>query len=217
MDRIDSQDAAARHTASPQPGAEEPPLGGLLDRLATGDDAAAAEVFQLYAPYLRLIVRRRLSSRLRTRFDSSDVVQSVWADLVHGFRQGRWHFADAAHLRAFLVKVTHNRFLNRIRRHRRSLEHTQPMAAQPDSAGPAVAAARPSEIAVAEDLWEHMLAQSPPSHQEVLRLKRQGLPLAEIAARTGLHESSVRRILYNLARRFGPPRTPAGEREAPED
>jgi DNA-binding IclR family transcriptional regulator len=30
----------------------------------------------------------------------------------------------------------------------------------------------------------------------------QGVPLAEIADRTGLHQSSVRRILYELAKRL---------------
>jgi DNA-binding IclR family transcriptional regulator len=33
-------------------------------------------------------------------------------------------------------------------------------------------------------------------------MKRQGCSLAEIAAKTGFHESSVRRILYDLARRL---------------
>jgi RNA polymerase sigma-70 factor (ECF subfamily) len=42
----------------------------------------------------------------------------------------------------------------------------------------------------------------PPAHRELLRLKRQGYALAEIASRTGLHEGSVRRILYELARRL---------------
>jgi RNA polymerase sigma-70 factor (ECF subfamily) len=51
-------------------------------------------------------------------------------------------------------------------------------------------------------LWEEMLALCPPAHHELLRLKRQGLRLAEIAARTGLHPSSVRRILYDLARQL---------------
>jgi DNA-binding IclR family transcriptional regulator len=36
----------------------------------------------------------------------------------------------------------------------------------------------------------------------VLILKRQGLFLSEISARTGLHEGSIRRILYDLARRM---------------
>ena len=40
-------------------------------------------------------------------------------------------------------------------------------------------------------------------------LKSKGLKLAEIASRTGLHESSVRRILYNLARQYAEERKPA--------
>ncbi len=42
----------------------------------------------------------------------------------------------------------------------------------------------------------------PPAHRDLLDLKRRGFPLAEIATRTGLHESSVRRILYDLARKL---------------
>ncbi len=42
----------------------------------------------------------------------------------------------------------------------------------------------------------------PPAHRDLLELKRQGFPLAEIAARTGLHESSVRRIVYDLQRKL---------------
>ncbi|QJW98762.1 helix-turn-helix domain-containing protein [Frigoriglobus tundricola] len=34
----------------------------------------------------------------------------------------------------------------------------------------------------------------------MLRLRRDGLPLAEVAARTGLHEGSVRRVLRRLFR-----------------
>jgi DNA-binding IclR family transcriptional regulator len=47
-----------------------------------------------------------------------------------------------------------------------------------------------------------MVVACPPAHLEVLNLKRQGCSLDEIAAQTGFHKSSVRRILYELARRL---------------
>ena len=47
-----------------------------------------------------------------------------------------------------------------------------------------------------------MLEQCSPAHREILLLRRQGLLLSEIAERTGLHEGSIRRILYDLARRL---------------
>jgi RNA polymerase sigma-70 factor (ECF subfamily) len=60
-----------------------------------------------------------------------------------------------------------------------------------------------------------MLALCPPAHHDVLRLRREGLRLEEIAARTGLHEGSVRRILRKLARQVGfPDDNPGGPGEA---
>jgi RNA polymerase sigma-70 factor (ECF subfamily) len=179
-----------------------PSLEALLDKLRHGDEAAAEEVFRAYEPYLRLVVRRQLSRALRAKFDSADIVQSVWADLLRNFRDGGWEFPDADRLRAFLVKATRNRFIDRLRRHLAELEHAQPLPDRDADALPAAPGPDPSELLQAEELWEQLLELCPPAHVRVLWLKRQGLPLAEIAARTGLHEGSVRRILYDLARRL---------------
>ena len=61
---------------------------------------------------------------------------------------------------------------------------------------------RASQVAQGREAWERVLHACPPAHREVVRLRVSGLRLAEIAARTGLHEGSVRRILYDLARRL---------------
>jgi RNA polymerase sigma factor (sigma-70 family) len=177
-------------------------LEGLLEKLRQGDAAAATQLFLAYEPYLRLVVRRQISAALRAKFDSADVVQSVWASVLQGFRQGSWHFRDAEHLRAFLVKATRNRFLDRVRQHLRELEHEQRLVDEDDGGLPPSPHPRPGEVAQAEELWQRLLGLCPAAHVEVLHLKRQGLPLAEIAARTGLHEGSVRRILYEVARRL---------------
>jgi len=186
------------------------PLESLLEKLCSGDTEAAARVFLAFEPYLRKVVRRRLPAPLRARFDSADVVQSVWADLLTGFREAGWRFADVAHLRAFLVRATHNRFIDRARqaglpRPAEGGELEQVPAPQP----------RPSEYAQAAEVWEKLLALCPPAHREVLRLRREGLSRAEVAARTGLHEGSVRRILRGLARRLAFPSSPA-DAPAPE-
>jgi DNA-directed RNA polymerase specialized sigma24 family protein len=84
------------------------PVESLLHQLSRGDADAAQRAFVAYAPYLRMVVRRQLAPPLRARFDSTDIVQSVWADLLGGFRSGCWEFANPQQLRAFLVKVTRN-------------------------------------------------------------------------------------------------------------
>jgi RNA polymerase sigma-70 factor (ECF subfamily) len=176
------------------------PLDSLLKRLASGDGAAAESVFLAYEPYLRMVVRRQLSAGLRAKFDSVDIVQSVWADLLDRFRDSKCSFRDADHLRAFLVRVTRNRFVDRLRQHRNALEHERPLSDGELECLPSDG--RVSEVAQADELWGQMLSVCPPAHSELLRLKRQGLSLAEIAQRTGLHASSVRRVLYEIARRL---------------
>jgi RNA polymerase sigma-70 factor (ECF subfamily) len=190
------------------------PLDLLLDRLAHGDDQAAEQLLDDYGPYLRMVVRRHLPERLRAKFDSLDVVQSVWAHVLRGLRAGTWHFPDNAHLQALLVQVTRRRLVSRCRHHHSAVEHEQ--VGGPDlDALPAPVQPRPSEVAVAEELWVKMLALCPPAHQDVLRLRRQGLRLAEVAERTGLHEGSVRRILRGVARALALQEEPLAAADSP--
>jgi RNA polymerase sigma-70 factor (ECF subfamily) len=177
-------------------------LDALLEKLSAGDLDAAQEVFRDYEPYLRKVVRHHLPERLRPKFDSVDVVQSVWATFLRDFRESGRRFASADHLRNFLVLVTRHRLTDRIRRHHRALEHEEPLAGTAPEDLPPSREPRPSQLAQAEELWQRMLALCPPEYHEVLQLKRQGLSLDEIAAQTGLHEGSVRRILRKLAGRL---------------
>jgi RNA polymerase sigma factor (sigma-70 family) len=174
----------------------------LLERLSRGEPDAVAKVFRAYEPYLRRVVRRQLPGRLRAKFDSTDIVQSVWADVVRGLRGRAWHFPDAARLRAFLVKMTRNRFIDRVRHHQVALDHEEPLAGAGLQDLPGRPEPRPSEVVRGRELWQEMLALCPPAHHEVLRLRRLGVPVPEIAVRTGLHADSIHRILRTLARRL---------------
>jgi RNA polymerase sigma-70 factor (ECF subfamily) len=176
-------------------------LEQAVRRLNEGDVNAAEEIFRIYEPYLRMVVRRRLSQELRVKFDSVDIVQSAWADLWNGFRSARWKFADPARLRGFLVKATLNRLIDHVRQHRQAMTHERGI--RPGNIELlAVAAGRPSETVQTHELWDQLLAACPAEHHELLRLKQQGLSSAEIAAKVGLHESSVRRIINDVWRRF---------------
>ncbi len=161
----------------------------LLAKLNEGDADAAAQMFRAFEPYLRMVIRRKISHGLRAKFDSTDIVQSVWADIVDGLRRSNWTFQNVDQLRAFLVKMTRNRFVDRLRQHRRALKHE--MLAAIDSS-------RVGENLDADELWNQMLDVCPPARHDVLHLKRQGASLDEIAAQTGLHKGSVRRILYQI-------------------
>ena len=185
------------------------PLDSLLEKLCNGDPAAAERVFLTFEPYLRMVVRKKLPARLRAKFDSMDVVQSVWADVLRGFREAGWHFADEAHLRAFLVKLTRNRFIDHLRRHRTAVAREHPLGDLAPADEPLSPLPSPSELVQADELAERMLALCSPAHREIVRLRMRGIPVAEIATRPGLHVGSVHRILQDLACRVAVERKPA--------
>ncbi len=184
-------------------------LESLFEKIRTGDFQAAEQVFVNYEAQLRLIVRRQLSRRLRAKFDSVDVVQSVWRRVLQDFRNNGCNLDGAEHLRNFLVQVTRNCLTDRLRHFRPALEREQPVEGA--ALTPALLQPRPSEIAQGNELWESLLANCPAKYHELLRLKRQGLTIDAIAARIGMHEGSIRRIIRQLARKlaFPPDEMPA--------
>jgi RNA polymerase sigma-70 factor (ECF subfamily) len=194
-------------------------LDRWMDRLGGGDEAALGRVLLAYEPYLRIAVRRRLSRKLRAKFDSADVVQSVFADVIDGFRRGAWKYEGRPQLVAFLRRVAWRRLADRCQAQAARVEREEPPP--PDAAGPVdladPRAFRPSEEARGRELWERMLRACPAGHREVVRLRAAGYRLAEIAERTGLHEGSVRRILYELARRLAVERRTIGGGSRGED
>ena len=183
------------------PGDPAHELRDALGQLSRGELEVAEALFQAYSPYLRAIVRRQLSDRLRSRFDPSDVVQSVWVQVVRQLGRDGWPVGDEARVRGLLATIARRRLVSRIRKEDpatpvRSLGDDEPFAASPSRFPPA------SEVAQAAETWRRLVELCPPEHRAILDLRREGLKLDEIAARTGLHEGSVRRALRRLAQRL---------------
>jgi RNA polymerase sigma factor (sigma-70 family) len=186
------------------------PLDDLLTQLCNGDTAAAERVFLAYEPYLRKAICRHFPAALRAKFDPADILQSVWADLLRGFREAGWRFVDADHLRGFLYIAARNRLIDRTRQHQKAALREQRLGDGDSQVFLRSSQPRPSEVAQADDLWERILDHCPVEHRSILALKRQGYSLAEIADRTGFHRDSVRRILRTLARQLAFERRQAG-------
>ncbi len=171
-------------------------IDDVLARLGRGEATAANELYTAYSAYVRAVVRRRLSTHLRAKFDSADVAQSVWAQVVRRVGAG-WHVGSEQELRAMLAVIARRRLATRARTHSRPAERASDAALDRVPEG---RQSSPSKVAYAHELWDRLLQHCPPEHRDVLRLRRDGLPLDEVAARTGLHEGSVRRILRQLFR-----------------
>jgi RNA polymerase sigma factor (sigma-70 family) len=177
-------------------------LESLLHGLASGDSAAAERVYRAMEPYLIKVVRRKLPQVLRAKFDSTDVLQSVWADALHGLREERWQFERTDQLRGFLFVATRNRLIERIRRYGKMAAREEVGTGKGKLRTVPSAQPRPSEEAQAAEMWEQLLDSCPAEHRPILEMRRQGYNLAEIGSRTGFHPDSIRRILRGLARKL---------------
>src|SRR5438128_2121154 len=83
---------------------------------------AVEALYRAYTPYLRAIVRRNLSDQLKGKFDSMDVVQSVWVQVARQLGQEGWHIDNEDQLRALLATIAIRRMANRARRPNRQTD-----------------------------------------------------------------------------------------------
>ena len=83
----------------------------LMEGVVAGSDAAAAKLLERYGPAVLQAVRRRLNRHLRSKFDSLDFVQDVWASFfANPPSQHRLHRPEM--LVAFLAQVARNKVIN---------------------------------------------------------------------------------------------------------
>ena len=174
----------------------------LLAGLRAGDPAAAEALCRRLEPALRAAVRRKLDSRLRSRLDSVDIVQDVWASFL-AIPAERLNFANHTALLAFLSKVAYNRVIEVIRKR---------FATQADNIArevpvEVVAGARdrlpgpdptPSMCAAAGEEWERLVRQFPPGHRVILHRLREGHEYQDIARMANVSVSTVNRVVRRL-------------------
>ncbi|MCS7045516.1 MAG: sigma-70 family RNA polymerase sigma factor [Gemmataceae bacterium] len=173
----------------------------LLERALARDEVAARQLYELYGPHVRQVVRKRLHPRLRTMFDSLDFVHDVWGWLLEA-DVAKYELSSPQALVNLLTRIARRKLANAERSRRLpgaaaiprelSLEEVlgdREIAAQQDT---------PSRIVMNEEAWQRFLAEQPPLWREILILTRQGHGTASVAKLLGLHQRTVQRILYNL-------------------
>ena len=51
----------------------------VIERVCAGSDEATWELIDTYGPHIQRVIRRKLNQKMRSKFDSLDFVQMVWA------------------------------------------------------------------------------------------------------------------------------------------
>jgi RNA polymerase sigma-70 factor (ECF subfamily) len=177
---------------------------GLMQRVMKGSEEAARELFREYGPYLIVAIRRHLTKRMRSKFDSLDFAQDVWASFFAESRDLR-AFTSPKELVAFLGKLARNKIVD-ARRHRltqkraSSKEMSLDDSVRVDRSGIAGSEPTPSQIVMRQEEWDAFLGEKPEAYRHIFVLLSEGKSHEEIAAELGLHRRTVDRIIQ----RYGP-------------
>jgi RNA polymerase sigma-70 factor (ECF subfamily) len=177
-------------------------IRALLARIHAGDDEAARELLVRYESKVRLVVRRQLPRLLRSRFDSLDFLQSVWGSFFQKIRTGPNDLDEEGNLIAFLAWAARNKVIDEYRRaatQKQDIHRERPV--QFDLVGGSQLAKggeTPSQVAQARETYDRLLDLLPEDRRVIVELKAQGYASKEIAARLGISERTVQRVLEDL-------------------
>lgn len=190
---------------------ERQEFADLMRRLSDGSDDAARELLDRYGEHILRVVRRKLSRELRSKFDSVDFVQAVWASFFADMpRQRRFDHPQA--LMAFLVTLAQNKVVDAVRQRMQSrkfdINRERPLpldgSVVGDGGGMAARQPTPSQEAVANDEWRRLLADLPDRYRRMLVLLREGHTQKDIARELNVNEKTIRRVLEKLNEEPGP-------------
>ncbi len=159
-----------------------------------------------YEAKVRLVVRRQLPRLLRSRFDSQDFVQSIWGSFIRRIKAGPTELEGTNNLIGFLARTAHNKVIDEYRRAssaRQDMRREESMDTGAEPREVADDADSPIEVALASETLTRLRELVPEDRRTVLDLKAEGLSTVEIAARLGLGERTVRRVMADLRRRAG--------------
>jgi RNA polymerase sigma-70 factor (ECF subfamily) len=172
-----------------------------IERVCAGSEEAIWEFIEQYGPHIQRVVRRRLHQSLRTKFDSVDFVQMVWASLFADLKKIQ-KFREPDELIMYLVGMARNKVLEETRR-RMQLERHNVLKEQPLSSSDLSEAQSvqrhdtPSQHLIAKERLQKMMSTSR-RDKRILELRLNGASFVDIAKAMGIHERTVRQIVGNL-------------------
>ena len=174
-----------------------------LERICSGSDDGALEFIESYGPHIQRVVRRRLHQSMRSKFDSLDFVQMVWASFFAD-PQRIARIKDPDELIRYLVVLARNKVVEESRRRltfkKHDVQRERPLD-QVDVAGSASRQrqATPSQIAIARERWRRMLRDQSERNRRIVELRMGGATFVEIGKTLGIHERTARQVIDSLA------------------
>jgi RNA polymerase sigma-70 factor (ECF subfamily) len=181
----------------------------LLDRLRSGEDSAAREVFDRFAGRLRALTRSRFNRLLARKVDPEDVVQSAFKSFFVSHRAGKLDVDDSDGLWNLLAMITLRKCADRAEyflAHRRDAAREVTTGAGGDGPDMWLVAVdrqpRPDEAVILAETIEHLFRDVSDHERPILELSLRGYTAPEISIELGRAERSVRRLRERIRKRL---------------
>jgi RNA polymerase sigma-70 factor (ECF subfamily) len=183
--------------------ADEASFRDLIERVRSGDGAAAAELVRRYESAVRRAVRLRLRDRrLRRLLDSMDICQSVMASFFVRAALGRFELSTPEQLLGLLATMARNKLANQVhraracRRDHRRVEEGAALERDVVAHG-----ASPSRQVIARELLDEARRRLSPEERRLLELRNEGCAWEEIARDVGGSAEARRKQLARAVER----------------
>jgi len=174
-----------------------------MDSVRGGSQDAAWELVSTYGSFVERFIRRTLSRGLRSKYDTNDFIQAVWASFFRD-RKRFDAFDDSDHLIGFLVGIARNKVLQESRKRydtvKSDVRREVPLSAagESDACGLKDRGASPSQWAIARERWASIMRDQTPQHRQVVQLRIAGATFEEIGCELGMSERTARRVIDRL-------------------
>jgi RNA polymerase sigma-70 factor (ECF subfamily) len=171
----------------------------LMQQVIAGSEEAAAVLLRDYEPILIRAIRKRLDKRLRSKFDSIDFAQDVWASFFADDQRKR-NFQTPEELLGFLTRVAQykvadkNRQRTRLQKYNVTREQSMDDSTRFDRNNLVGDHPTPSQIVMSQEEWTEFLRKQPLVHRRIFILLRDGKTATEIAAELDISAKTVRRV-----------------------
>lgn len=174
----------------------------LMERVHDGSQDAAWQLLEKFGPHVKRYVRRSLDQDMRSKFDSLDFAQVVWASF---FREpDRFRRLDSpTALLAYLASLARNKVVGTRREMSTSKknfnreigfgEMEEEFIVRCPTPDPT-----PSSVAIARERWHQLVDGQPESVRRIVELRFMGATFSEIAEQLNINERTARKTLEQL-------------------
>ncbi|MBL8817692.1 MAG: sigma-70 family RNA polymerase sigma factor [Planctomyces sp.] len=168
----------------------------LAERIRTGDEGAAEELYQRYALRLRGLADRQMSAGIRAMHEPEDIVQSAFRSLFRGVVSGDYVAPEGSSLWSLLAVIAIHKVRRKASRNRSVAASSMPLSdsgiAEFDVAAEGLTAEQ-FECSIRE-----AIEQLRPAEQEIVHLRVQGYTVEEISDRLQRSCRTIERSLHSI-------------------